>query len=364
MVTSLVSNQVCDHFSFLKVWAIDVDENSLYFRNSVDHENPSGIGWKKIQIKCRRNLTNESPSVTENSSQLNTDTTAQDQTVIHEDAPQVDETSYKETKITYFEESIYDNNVIEDIYSIYSDEPHAQTAPNESKDAAIDLNKYVKPNRYSTLVKNVEECPAGFDAFLNKIKEQDETSSSIYDEPAPADDEKPARTASSRSLSIRSDLNQSNTLHEPSLDTWSFKDTNSIRSEISYDPNEFVNISFKVVAANNSLINSSSIQEKWLKKNNLLDKSVTSEFALEDEPLTLLWRTELLNDIKSRNLREYSNIDEISVPYENVRNSFYLNIQISSQSQNPLVWFCSQLGAERMISGSSTTASVWTVRSR
>lgn len=299
-----------------------MDENSLYFRNSVDSDNPSGIGWKKIQIKCRRTLTNESPSVTESSSQLNNEL-SQDQaaaTVGQEEAqvvPEPEET-VKDSKnpTIYIETSIYDGEEGEDIYSIYSKDPPEETAQKKPVDNSINLDKYNARNTFSTVVREVEECPAGLDAYLKKIKEQDQMSSSIYDETESVE-EKTARTASSRSLSLKSDLNQYNTMNESVVDTWSFKDSKSTRSEPSYDPNEFVNISFKVVAATISLINSSSIQEKWLKKSQF-DKATSSELALEDEPLTLIWRTELLNDIKSRNLREYSNIDEISVPYENV----------------------------------------------
>jgi hypothetical protein len=40
------------------------------------------------------------------------------------------------------------------------------------------------------------------------------------------------------------------------------------------------------------------------------------------------WRIDLLNDLKKRNLKEFSNIDKISVPYENDVYSFIHKLNI------------------------------------
>lgn len=41
-------------FVMIKLWAIDINESSLNYREGISSENPSGKNWHKIELKCRK----------------------------------------------------------------------------------------------------------------------------------------------------------------------------------------------------------------------------------------------------------------------------------------------------------------------
>jgi hypothetical protein len=264
----------------------------------------------------------------------------------------IDEQVYVEDCIY---DSVYDDN---DSYNEKANEKSFSSAPINGKIAKqksliaeldIDVNKLTKKNNFDNVLETLIDTSRNMDFYIDTLKKNDDNRTG---ENHDIKKENLLRSASKSSLiddksnksllSTNEDLEKyrsSSKLSDVSSDSMNtslssemfssiLKDRDSKSQSHSYaseSSEELTDVTFRICCASSCILNSDSIPINWLSINSKEENGKPlndNEGEMHDIKLFELnseWRNNVLNELKKRNLREFGNVDKISVPYENVR---------------------------------------------
>lgn len=329
------------HIYQLKLWGIDSNESTLYFRSGISSENASGTGWQKIDLKCKRihrvathdqmdKLTDLALTIDKdmnNKNQVSMSPTPSSEApaeivrdsqifIVHRKLEEERPTLVIDDDIDIFNDQDFDS-----IYSSTESSPSTIQEPLESMNSetmnrrpsskhynSLNVDKYLINNDFTNLLRISEESTRTFDDYIEKYKEGEEEVQDIQ--------LKESRTDTMQSVSTEmSETMTTSTLSEYQLE----EDEKSIVSSHSYEPGvlggkDLAVIGFKVCTANNFTLDMKA--PNWFNNSKSVVDGKTEEVLVK---LNDLKRNVILKDLRIRNIRETCNIDKISVDYENVR---------------------------------------------
>lgn len=204
---------------------------------------------------------------------------------------------------------------------------------NKNKNMEINVESYTNFDVYDKIIKNVEETNRDLDYFIEKLKKQDEKDEeSNSKQGLIEEDENMLKKSRSRSESVISKYKNEFSFETLSLLNLtksfrgkSFSSINSIESST-----EFSDLDLHSCCANSFNLDSHQIPSVWHDLNSksqiFFEKSL--QLLKIDKIEKVSWRNNLLNEIINRNLKEYVNIDKVSIPYENDVKLFILFLLI------------------------------------
>jgi hypothetical protein len=319
----------------------------LNFRSGIDETNPRGINWKRINLRFKRDTTtdNHIKSDFDLDSDLNYDQ-KNENTIVEEKTKEIEvetakiekekeeEEEKKEEKV----EDDFDLSIYDSIYDLGGDKvnsllkyPTNVDQDNINKENNSKTTDSFNKSRYDELVvenkvDNVIDIMANSSGSIDVYIKEQQKLNDLKEQTKVENDEK----IRLRSVSRMSEL---------SVDTiGSFNDSKptTTKSELSINDNMFTNISFKFVFANNSLLNSKTIPFAWFDTRSdtissqpsavSINNSDNSNISDDSSDIHVEWRRNMLNDLKSRNIKEQTNIDQISDDYTDV--NIFLNLKV------------------------------------
>jgi len=271
------------------VWAIDANENGIKYRVGQDADNPSGLGWQQINLKCSQ-ITRR-PTI----DQISEDPTAnQDNLLDCRDSEYFLTSAKPAERPEFVEESIqevYEGSIYED--SIYGTsaantpavESEVRPAVEEERPRELVDMLVVEKLAFKDVTASLEQV--GFEEFIGEIKERSSREERSWREER-------AESAVSASTSC-------------SLELAECLDESGCRESAESGPVEVRVAGLSWCAAGGFELER---EARWFYKSAALDEA---KARLDD-----LKRSLVLRDLRLRNIRESESVDKVSVVYQNV----------------------------------------------
>lgn len=249
---------------------------------------------------------------------------------INETTQTVEKTESETIKYVPMNMSIYDDDPDTDWISDLKDEIDAAQSNSKSeinKRDSIRISNYMGPKSSAEIARTLNETDQKLDEILSdliKTEKKEETSSTKLSlikegsESFMANDLHISRKDSIMTISS-SDNQALNDLLPPPRPEHS-RSFSSVASLTSVSNPEFVQVDMLFCCSNCCDLDSKTLPSKWFESS--IARARASTDTMEKEKSNVYqWRVKLLDDLNERNLKEFGNIDKISILYENdVRN--------------------------------------------
>lgn len=304
------------------------------------------MGWKKINLKFRKfaktlieshdinddkemadfddNISNEDNDFTiQIPSEENLSLNKEEEDEYNEDLNQGEQA--KDTKeslasINYIDEdfSIYDTQVKTYDFKIYEAQSKNEKPLNRVKSVLIDVKAYVRDNNIQTYKDLDEFDKESLDNYIEKFKidEEPNTSNSTLDQIVENKQDEKARSFSN--LSEFSNSTNDTKSIDVSFIYPSSSNSKLMSESMVSDASFLESIELKGCCINSFGLVGANMPVNWYDEKSTTDAEDSISLTTENKFIkTVEWRVALLNDLIKRNLREHSNIDKISNPYEN-----------------------------------------------
>lgn len=269
----------------------------LYLRSGIDEkENLSGTGWKGIGLKCKQAVRRLIDSESTSSFNLTQENDQQEIASLpcNNDKPVAEETNLDDC----IYESIYDTESYLDPVKMIENELLTPT----NRETGLVIEKGLQRNLEYNFQKDLDNLDEkSINNFIDKFKSEISTESQT---------EVIERERSLSNLSLASDL----TIDSNNSSRYQQEEQRPNSTDSSVTSDILIDLDFRECCANSFMTDSSKLPNFWFGCR--YDSSLTTPEILDD------WKSDILYDLKQRNLKEHHNIDKISIIYENVTSKF------------------------------------------
>lgn len=278
----------------------------LYLRSGIDEkENLSGTGWKGIGLKCKQTVRRLIDSESTSSFNLTQENDQQEIASLpsKNEKPVVEETNLDDC----IYESIYDTENYLDPVKMIENELLTPT----NRETSLVIEKGLQRNLNYNFQKDLDNLDEkSINNFIDKFKSEINTESQTETTPG----KEIERERSLSNLSLASDL----TIDSNNSSRYQHEEQRANSTDSSVTSDILIDMDFRECCANSFMTDSSKLPNFWFGCR--YDSSLTTPEILDD------WKSDILYDLKQRNLKEHHNIDKISIIYENVTKfKFILN---------------------------------------
>jgi hypothetical protein len=268
------------------VWAIDANENCLHYRVGQDADNPSGLGWQQINLKCSQITRRPTFDQISEDSPANQDNlpACRDSEYFLPGAKPAERPEFVEESIqevSIYEDSIYETSAA----NTPAGEAEVRPAVEEERPGELVDMLVVEKLAFEDVTASLEQV--GFEEFIGEIKERSSREERLWREER-------AESAVSASTSC-------------SLDLAERLDESGCRESA-----ERGSVEVRVAGLSGCAAGGFELEReaRWFYKNTTLDEA---KARLDD-----LKRSLVLRDLRLRNIRESESVDKVSVVYQNV----------------------------------------------
>jgi hypothetical protein len=292
-----------------QLWGINSNDNSMYVRYGIDEENPSGISWKKVNLKFKK--VHRICLIPDDSSQT-VDSNYSNASAIKDDDDLKSSASFSsslqavepENSQQYVEGSIYGEE-----YPSWYENPVNDETNNIPNRLSIDI--LTESTNIEEVAQKVEQTNLKLDQIIKDLMNKEDQTQLVSDLSVvqPGFLEK----SSQKSELDRKDSEASSLRGSISSRVKRSERSSSMSSMFSVESYEFTFLNLNLCSVNSFSLASSMIPSNWFDESVIISKEENSKE----------WKRLLLDLIRKRNFKEHTNIDKITVFYENDVDLFY-----------------------------------------